>query len=171
MTKEEEKKEDEDYDFDFSEYENEEKEEESIETIHKDKPNITGLRSRFSYGEILGTKLINIEQHITKYSIKVGARTQSLPELWTFYSIVDEYWDNIRHIFGKVINDEMNEIKKNCRRLLDESKNTTIQPKVHYNLLNFKSKVYQIAQLGNFRFEVERINRGAFSSAQRKINQ
>ena len=163
-------KDEEDYNFDFSMYESEEKEEE-IGSLHKKLPLVKGLRSRFSNGENILNKFITLENEISKYAIRVGARTQKMTDCWTLYSIVDEYWDNFRHIYGSLAIKEMNEIRKHCVKLMEQSTNGNIPSKVHNNLLYFKTKVYFLAQVSNLRFEVDMVKRGVIAKAKRKIIQ
>lgn len=169
-----EKRKERDWDFDFSQYEHDEEAEEVIESIidHK-RPQISGLKSRFSNGEAELDRLAELNRIISKYSIQVAGRTQDMPILWKYYGVLDEFWESIRNIYGEHINKEINEIKQNCRNLLNnaQGKSGKINSKVHNNLLYFRSNLYRLKQLGNLGFEVERVGRGAFAKSKRQIIQ
>ena len=169
---EEEKKDPEDWTFDFDIYGDDEKTEEEDKAIALQKrPIISGLKARFSSGQQFQEKFAEMEMQVTKWSIKVGARTQDINDLWQFFSIVSEYWDNIRNTYGSLDNDNMIKIKRNCVDLMEEHSTGAIPSKVHNNLIYFNSTVYRTAGLGNFRFEVEKYSRGVRSQARRKIMQ
>jgi len=161
-----------DWNFDFAEYEQEDFGEDEVEDIKgMEPPLISGRRSRFSNGQAELENLAMLRNELSKYSIRVGSRTQDINELWKFYAIISEYWDCIQATYGRYVIDDMIEIKKKCKVLLNKYEQGTIPVLVHNNLLYYKSIVYKMAQFKNFRFEVERVNRGVFSSARRKIIQ
>lgn len=163
----------EDYDFDFSMYEKEE-EEQKVPTTMKDlkKPPVTGLRNRYAPWDKVNEQLAEVSLEVSKYAIKTAARTQNLKELWTFYAVLDELWELIRHIFGKVLNDDMDKIKKVCKKLLRKAnEENTIPPKTYAFLLHFRSKIYQLKQVANFSFEVEKARGGIFGRTRKKITE
>lgn len=156
--------------WDFSIYEEEQENEDVVESLSKlSRPNVTGLKSRFSNGEKELEKLSDIGRIISKYSIQVESRTQDMPVLWKYYGALSEYWENVRNIYGSTVNDEVRDIKKKCRTLLEQHNSGTISPSVHNNLLYFRSVIYRLRQLGNLGFEVERTSKSIFSRAKRKI--
>jgi len=160
-----------DWDFDFSGFKTEEDDEALVDLKTMVSPRITRYKSKFSNGQKVLDKLAELEMEVSKHAIKVGTRTQDINDLWRLFSVVEEYWDNIRHTYGTLINDDIINIKKRCIELMEESSDGVIHHKVHNNLLYFKSTVYKLAQLGNFRFEVEKSRSGIYNKAQKKILQ
>lgn len=173
MTEEENKEEiEEDYDFDFSIYDSEDEEEKSLESLKELKrPNVTGLRSRFSNGEAELDKLADLGALISQYSILVESRTQDIKKLWKYYALLSEFWENIRNIFGSVINREMDELKKECVTLLEKYKDKTIDKEIYEKLLELRSIIYRLKQLTNLGIETERSQRGIYAKAKRGITQ
>lgn len=168
--KEEKEKEDEDYDFDFSIYEQEESEEDVVETIiNRERPVITGLKSRFSPGQLQLERLMELCTDASKYSILVETRVQKMAILWKFYGILSEIWEIIRNIFGKSVNDEITALRRNCRTLMSTYQSGEIPPKVHNNLLFLRSNIYRLQQLSNLGFEVDKVNRSGFRQTKTKI--
>ena len=161
----------EDFDFDFDIYEDEEKDEEVVESIEKkERPIVTGIRSRFSNGQAELERLADINVLVSQYSFKIASFTQDVNVLWKYYGLLDEFWESIRNIYGKAVNDEMSERKKICRELLNGvSKGGKIPHRVHNNLLYFRSMLYRLKQLGNLGFEVEKVNKGIYGKARRNI--
>lgn len=162
----------ENWDFDFSEYGEEEKEELNETIDDSSRPVVSGLRSRFSNGEAELNRLAEMNLKISTYSIKVAARTQDINILWTYYGMLDEFWESIRNIYGSHINEEVDAIKHKCIKLLEEtSDGNKIEHKVHNNLLYFRSVLYKIKQRANLSFEVEKTHRGIHGKAERGIQQ
>jgi len=174
MTEEENNEEkEEDFDFDFSIYESDDEEHEtSIESL-KDlkRPNVTGLRSRFSNGEAELDKLADLGALISKYSISIESRTQDLKVLWKYYALLSEFWENIRNIYGSVINTEIDDLKDGCVKLLDKYKDKKIEKDIYEKLLELRSYIYRLKQLSNLGIETERSQRGVYSKAKRGITQ
>lgn len=176
---EQEKKEEEpeeNYDFDFTQYEEDDEEDEkhfrieSIKTLER--PQVTGIRSRFSMGEKDFERLADIKNRTTDLSIKVAARTQDLNTLWTYYSTLLEYWETIRNIYGELVNKEMDGYFEAAEVKLDEAAEAgTIHKDVHLSLLTIRSKIYRLAQLSNLSFETERVSSNQFSRTKRSIVQ
>lgn len=165
------KLENENWDFDFSIYEEEEeKEQEQVETV-KDfsRPMVTGLRSRFSMGEAELERLADLKKLSSKYSIKIETRIQDMSVLWRLYGVLCEIWEIIRNIYGEIVNKEIMEIKKKCRELMETYRTKTIPPKVHNNILYFRSQMYRLMQLSNLGFEVEKTAKSQFSRSKRSI--
>lgn len=160
-----------DFDFDFSIYESEEDREEVVESIKDmERPGVTGLKSRFSNGEAELRRLAEINVLISKYSIKVAGRSQDLPVLWKYYGILDEFWESIRNIYGSHVNNEIDEVKLECERLLSAcNRSSKIDFKVHDKLLKFRGMLYRLKQLANLGFEVDRMGRGTFARTRRKV--
>lgn len=168
----EEEKDPKNWEFDFDVYgDDEEDTQEEKPIADQQRPSISGLRARFSGGQLFQEKFAEIEMQVTKWSIKVGARTQDINDLWQFFSIVAEYWDNIRNTYGSLDNNKMIKIKNKCVELMEKYSTGIIPKEVHNNLLYFKSTVYRTAGFGNFRFEVERYSRSGRAQAKRKIMQ
>lgn len=167
------KEQDWDFKFNFDMYEAEDEVDEVTETIiHKERANITGLRSRFSNGMAELERLAELNKEISKLSIEVSARTKEISKLWNYYGVLDEFWESIRNIFGKLINDEIRIIKKTCLSLLEEAERTGIvEHKVHNNLLYFRSNLYRLKQSGNFGIEVDKTRRGSYQKTKRQIQQ
>lgn len=164
----------ENWDFDFSRYEGEEHQEEIVQSIQSFKrPQVTGLRSRFSLGEAELERIADLKKLSSKYSIKVETRTQDISILWKLYGVLSELWEIVRNIYGSTINTEILQIKKRCRVLMSHYGKTSssIPPKVHNNLLFFRSQMYRLMQLSNLGFEVEKTSRSTYSRARRSITQ
>ena len=83
--------------------------------------------------------------------------------------MLDEYWESIRNIFGSVVNNEILDIKKYCKFLLNKYKDGKIPEKVHNNLLYLRSVIYRLKQFTNLGLETERVGRGSYSKAKRGI--
>ena len=118
-------------------------------------PNITLWRSRFSNGQAELERLAELNSMISKYSIQISARTQDLSKLWTFYGILDEFWDIMRVIHGKTILNEIDLIREDCENTLEKLPKGRISIKVHKKLLGFKRHLYIAKQMTNLGFEVE----------------
>lgn len=163
----------EDYDFDFSRYEDDEEDKHNLLTSLKElkRPTVTGLRSRYSNGQAELDKLSDIGALISKYSIEVEARTKDIKKLWRYYGLLVEFWENIRNVFGSVINTEIEDLKKKCITLLEETSDQRIELKVYQNLLHLRSSIYRLRQLANFGIETERSQRGLYARAKKSITQ
>jgi len=158
-------------DFDFEQYE-EESEEKPIETIKDlERPNVTGLRSRFSNGQAELERMAELNKMISKYSIEVSSRTQELPILWKYYGVLDEFWESMRNIYGAYLNTEVQEIQQECEKMLEAEAGQKIKEGVHKKLLYLRSTLYRLKQLGNLGIEVDRTGRSAFSKTKDKIVQ
>lgn len=164
--------EEEEWDFDFSVYEHEDKGEEIIESIKNLKrPNVTGVRSRFSNGHAELERLADINKLISAYAIKVAARTQDLHILWKFYGLLDEFWESMRNIYGQSVNNEIEDSKKECVNLLKKHENGEIPYSVHEKFLYLRGMIYRLKQLGNLGFEIDKIHNSSFFKAKRNITQ
>jgi len=158
-------------DFDFTIYGDEVQEEKGLESIKTlERPRITGLRSKFSNGEAELLRLSEINTILSKYSIDVASYSQDINKLWRYYGILDEFWASMKDIFGQTVNDEIKEMRSTCRGLLESAKQgTTIEKKVHNNLLHLRSQIYRLKQLANLGFEVEKTGGGELGKARRAI--
>lgn len=128
-------------------------------------PPVTGLRNKYAPYESVNEQLATVCLEVSKYAIKVASRTDEIRELWIFYGLLDELWEIIRHIFGSVVNNGMEKLKRECKRLLRQGMQKDKMPKdLHNKLLHFRSRIYQLKQVANFGFEVERSRGGIFGS-------
>ena len=162
--------EEESWDFDFSEYEKEESKNmekaESIVSLPRAK--VTPYRARFSNWEQVYLNLGNIERDVSKKAILVAANSQKISDLWDFYAIVNEYWENIKDMYGDVIHKELEIVKSNCVKLLQKYHHGKIPYKVHAYLMKFRGYVFRLAQMGNLRFDVDITRKAAWAD---KISQ
>jgi hypothetical protein len=155
-----------DFEFDFSIYEEKDKEEEATEkSIFSKRERINNIKSRFNNSGSLFVNLGILERDLIRTGTKISRYSQDLNELWEFYAIVNEYWEYIKGLYSQITIDEIIKIKAICLNLLKECKNkNVIDDKVHNNLLFFRSKVLDLAQLKNFRFECERYGARSYDS-------
>lgn len=162
-----------DWNFDFGIYEKDEiKEDSEYELMNKDRPRVTGLRSRYSNYTAEHERLAEIGKVSTQLAIKVEARTNDIGDLKEFYGVISEMWESMRNIFGSIVNDKINLIKKRCILLILKYQGAQDIPhKVHYWLLYYRSEVYRLRQKGNFGFEVERTNRGMYGKSRKQITE
>jgi len=161
-----------DDDFDFSMYESDvDEDEKGLESLKKlERPNVTGLRSRFSNGEAELDKLAQLGALISQYSIKVESRTKDIQTLWKYYGLLSEFWENIRNIYGSTINNEIGDLKKECFNLLEKSQDK-IDVNLYDKILSLRGSIYRLKQLSNLGIETERSQRGIYSKAKRGITQ
>ena len=171
--KEEEKEvpDNEDYDFDFSRYEQEEKQHSELNVFAINKPKVSSLKSRFSNGELSLNRLAEIDNLMTKYSIKTGCYEQDINMLRKFKAIMDEYWENINSMVGQYHVDQINQIKKKCTIILVKNYPGTIPYMVHHNLLFYRKCVYNLRQFLNLGIEVEFRRNSVYSNARDNIIQ
>jgi hypothetical protein len=152
----------EDYEIDFSIYEQEEKNEiiaESIEDIKNNKARISNLRSKYGNSiQIQESIILPIRQEISKYAIKVASDTGDSNDLWSFYGCLNEYWANIKFIFGTVIQEEISKKMKEIYILLISHANQNKQNRqINNKLLILRDDIYLIGQRANLGIEVEKI--------------
>jgi len=167
---EQEQKNNEEWNFDFSEYEEEEKNniEKAESIVDLKRAKVTPYRARFSNWEQVYMNIGNIERDVSKKAILVAANSQKVADLWDFYAIVNEYWENIKDMYGEVIHTEIGIVKRNCVKLLEKYNHGKIPYKVHAYLMSFRGYVYRLAQMGNLRFDVDIIQKSAWAN---KISQ
>ena len=171
MNKEEqEKKNKEEWNFDFSEYEEEENKniERAESIVNLQRARISPYRARFSNWEQVYMNLGNIERDVSKKAILVAANSQKVSDLWDFYAIINEYWENIKDMFGGVIHSELAIVKRNCVKLLQKYRDGKIPYKVHAYLMSFRGYVFRLAQMGNLRFDVDIVRKAEWAN---KISQ
>ncbi len=166
-------KKEEDFDFDFSIYEKDQDEKQEVVGSLKElkRPTITGLRSRFSNGEAELEKFADLGDLISKYSIKVESRVQDIKELWKFYGLLSEFWECIRNIFGSNTNTDIDNIKRDCVKLLEKNEEGKVSLDVHKKLLELRSWIYRLKQLVNLGIETEKGQRGIYAKAKKGITQ
>ena len=162
---------DEDFDFDFSIYAEEEQEEEVRSIRNFKRPNVTGLRSRFSNGQRERDRIADICDSISKRAIGIHAQIQDPSLLREFYGFLCELWESFRNIFGEVINFEISQIKNKCLNLINGCHGGQIAASVHNNLLYFQNRLYTLKQLCNLGIDVERTSRSVYAKAKRQIIQ
>jgi hypothetical protein len=162
---------DEDYDFDFSRYEKEEKEQTELNIFAINKPKVSSLKSRFSNGELSLNRLAEIDNLMTKYSIKTGCYEQDINMLRKFKAIMDEYWENINSMVGQYHVDQITKIRKKCTLILIKNYPGRIPFKVHHNLLFYRKCLYNLRQFLNLGIEVEFRRNSVFGSARNNIVQ
>jgi len=161
----------EDYDFDFSMYEREEKQHSELNVFAINKPKVSSLKSRYSNGELSLNRLAEIDNLMTKYSIKTGCYEQDINMLRKFKSIMDEYWENINSMVGQYHVDQINQIKKKCTLILVKQYPARIPYSVHHNLLFYRKCIYNLRQFLNLGIEVEFRRNSVYSNARDNIVQ
>lgn len=161
----------EDWSFDFSIYKAEEKKDEGLQSVKTlNKPRITGLRSKFNISIEELESLLALKNRISQYGILVSSRTQDLNHLWKLYGCLDEYWARIHDIYGTVIIKEITELKKLCYdTLVNAEKESQIDYKVHFKLLQLRNKIYIAAQRSNLGLEVEKTSFSHYDKAKKGI--
>ena len=158
------------WNFDFSEYEEEESKsiERTQSIVDMPRPMVSPFRARYSNWEQVYLNLGNIERDVSKKSILVAANSQKVSDLWDFYAIVNEYWENIKDMYGEVIHKEIGVVKSNCVKLLQKYHHGKIPYKVHAYLMKFRGYIFRLAQIGNLRYDVDTIKKAAWAN---KISQ
>lgn len=161
----------EDWNFNFDIYKAEEKKAEELQSVKKlNKPRITGLRSKFNISVEELQSLLTLKNEISKYGIKVAARTQEINDLWNLYGCLDEFWARIHDIYGTVIIKEITELKKLCyNKLLTAETKNQIPYEVHTLILKLRNKVYIAAQRANLGLEVEKTSFSHYDKAKKGI--
>lgn len=157
----------EDWDFDFSMYEEEEKEQEMLESIKKaKKPRITNLKSKYSPSLMELESISNIKIKVSEKAIQVASFSQDIKDLWDLFGCLNEYWARIHDIFGSVVINEIKSWEKFIfKKLIKAQKSDSIPYTTHKALLNYRDKIYMLAQRTNLGLEVDRAGRGARSKA------
>lgn len=148
-----------DWDFDFSIYETEDIKEQALESITKSKkPRITNLRSKYSPSLLEIESISQIKNKISQMAIKVAAQTQDLDILYNLYGCLNEYWARICDIFGTGIIIEVKELQKEClKKIREQESKSCVSYETHDKLLEYRDKIYMIAQRSNLGLEVEKI--------------
>lgn len=158
--------------FDFSIYEEDDQEKAlQLESLSKmTRPRVTGLKARFSNGQAELDRLAELSKIASELSIKVAAYTDDKAALWRYYGVLSEIWESIRNLFGSVINDEIQQIQRRCRALLEKHANDDVIPrKVHNNMLYWRSWLYRLKQNVNLSFEIEIASKHGASRARSMI--
>jgi len=164
--------EEENWDYDFSAYEEEENQQDKQSQNIKEKPAITGLRSKYSPSMMQLESLEAIRTKISMYGINVSSRSQDINELWSLYGCLNEYWARIHDIFGSQLNTEVKNLQVECYTLLLEAEQeSVIDYSVHLKLLDLRNMIYIIAQRNNLGLEVEKSSFSHFDKAKKGITQ
>ena len=164
--------EEENWDYDFSAYEEEENQQDKQSQNIKEKPAITGLRSKYSPSMMQLESLEAIRTKISMYGINVSSRSQDINELWSLYGCLNEYWARIHDIFGSQLNKEVTDLQVECYTLLLEAEQeSVIDYSVHLKLLDLRNMIYIIAQRNNLGLEVEKSSFSHFDKAKKGITQ
>jgi len=164
--------EEENWDYDFSAYEEEENQQDKQSQNIKEKPAITGLRSKYSPSMMQLESLEAIRTKISMYGINVSSRSQDINELWSLYGCLNEYWARIHDIFGSKLNTEVENLQVECYTLLLEAEQeSVIDYSVHLKLLDLRNMIYIIAQRNNLGLEVEKSSFSHFDKAKKGITQ
>jgi len=161
-----------DWNFDFTIYEDEETKNQQLNTLKQKKPQITGLKSKYSPSSLEIENITQIKVKISEYAIKTASRTQNIQDLWKLYASINEYWSKIHDIFGTIIINEIKTIDKACLKLLQHSEQKdTIHPKTYTYLLYYRDKIYMISQRANLGLEVEKISHTYHQTAKNNLTQ
>ena len=158
--------------YDFNIYEDAEAEKvQLIESLHKiNRPKVTGLVSRFNIGLQELDRIANINNLVSELTIKVASYPNDINLLRKFYGTLYEFWENIRNIYGSVMNNEVNEIKNNCRTLLKTYANERVIPdKVHNNLLFLATTLMRLKYIAKFGYETDKAYKSIFTKAKGMI--
>jgi len=163
------------FNFDFSIYEDREDEFNIVlsDSIRKLKREVvTTHKSKFSPGaqELEKISLIRIE--MSKLAMKVASNTQDINILWKFYGCMNEYWANIKDVFGRINYYEIEKMLEILVKIMDKYKDGYLPyDKVHKQFLKVRDYIYILAQRKNLGFETEKQNRSYQSKARRGIVQ
>lgn len=158
--------------YDFAIYEDAEAEKvQLIESLHKiNRPRVSGLVSRFNIGIQELDRIANINNLVSELTIKVASYPNDINILKKFYGTLYEFWENIRNIYGSIINYEVNEIKGECRKLLKQYANERVVPdRVHNNLLFLATTLMRLKYLAKFGYETDKAYKSIFTKAKGMI--
>jgi len=131
----------------------------------------SSYKSKFNYGEAKMELFAELDKNISFTFIEMGANPQSLPLVRKHFNVLIETWDKTAIIMGHMDVAKGERYINVITQMLNKYKNSTLPDDFFMLLRNFKKLIYRSQQYLHMGLQVEKIRRGAYDKARRKIQQ